>query len=175
MDVVAVPVAFAQNTRDELRLQNGDGQIAGALAAEPGMKQTTYVAQVQWASGGGKVHNPTLPSQGDGSGNQVPCVAFSAGNSADSRSIGLSENHTPPLRAGASGTNMTPTIMTAMQVRRLTPTECERLQGFPDSWTSGFSDSTRYKMLGNAVCVNVAEWIARRLVAVAVEEVCHVS
>ena len=47
-----------------------------------------------------------------------------------------------------------------MQVRRLTPTECERLQGFPDRWTAGFSDSTRYKMLGNAVCVNVSAWIA---------------
>jgi DNA (cytosine-5)-methyltransferase 1 len=54
-------------------------------------------------------------------------------------------------------------IPTGMQVRRLTPTECERLQGFPDGHTAGFSDSTRYKMLGNAVCVNVAEWIARRL------------
>lgn len=50
-----------------------------------------------------------------------------------------------------------------MQVRRLTPTECERLQGFPDGWTAGFSDSTRYRMLGNAVCVNVSEWIARRI------------
>jgi hypothetical protein len=50
-----------------------------------------------------------------------------------------------------------------MSVRRLTPTEAERLQGFPDGHTAGFSDSTRYKMLGNAVCVNVAEWIARRL------------
>jgi DNA (cytosine-5)-methyltransferase 1 len=50
-----------------------------------------------------------------------------------------------------------------MQVRRLTPTECERLQGFPDGWTAGFSDSTRYKMLGNSVSVNVAEWIARRM------------
>ena len=50
-----------------------------------------------------------------------------------------------------------------MQVRRLTPTECERLQGFPDGWTAGFSDSTRYKMLGNALCVNVAEWIAKRM------------
>jgi DNA (cytosine-5)-methyltransferase 1 len=51
----------------------------------------------------------------------------------------------------------------SMAVRRLTPTECERLQGFPDGWTAGFSDSTRYRMLGNAVCVCVAEWIARRL------------
>ncbi len=41
-------VAFAQNTRDEVRLQNGDGSIVGALAAEPGMKQQTYIAD-QWA------------------------------------------------------------------------------------------------------------------------------
>ena len=49
-----------------------------------------------------------------------------------------------------------------MQVRRLTPRECSRLQGFPDDWLDGFgfSDSTKYKMLGNAVCVNVAAWIA---------------
>lgn len=50
-------------------------------------------------------------------------------------------------------------------VRRLTPTECERLQGFPDGWTAGFSDTVRYRMLGNAVCVNVAQWIARRMAA----------
>lgn len=49
-------------------------------------------------------------------------------------------------------------------VRRLTVLECERLQGFPDSWTDGFSDSCRYRMLGNAVCVNVAKWIALRLI-----------
>ncbi len=47
-------------------------------------------------------------------------------------------------------------------VRRLTPVECERLQGFPDNWTFG-SDSTRYRQLGNAVCRNVAEWIGLRL------------
>lgn len=48
-------------------------------------------------------------------------------------------------------------------VRRLTPLECERLQGFPDGWTEGESDSTRYRMLGNAVCVPVAEWLGKRL------------
>jgi len=51
-------------------------------------------------------------------------------------------------------------------VRRLTPTECERLQGFPDGWTAGQSDSHRYKQMGNAVTVPVAEWIGHRLVAV---------
>lgn len=48
-------------------------------------------------------------------------------------------------------------------VRRLTPLECERLQGFPDGWTDGQSDTTRYKQLGNAVAVPVVEWIARRI------------
>lgn len=50
-------------------------------------------------------------------------------------------------------------------VRRLTPTECERLQGFPDGWTFG-SDSARYKQLGNAVAVPCAEWIGRSLMEV---------
>lgn len=48
-------------------------------------------------------------------------------------------------------------------VRRLTPTECERLQGFPDGWTDGQADSHRYKQMGNAVTVNVIEWIGARL------------
>jgi DNA (cytosine-5)-methyltransferase 1 len=49
-------------------------------------------------------------------------------------------------------------------VRRLTPLEAERLQGFEDGWTAGESDAARYKMLGNAVCRNVAEWIGKRIV-----------
>lgn len=48
-------------------------------------------------------------------------------------------------------------------VRRLTPRECERLQGFPDDWTGGQSDSARYKQMGNAVTANVVQWIGRRL------------
>ena len=49
------------------------------------------------------------------------------------------------------------------RVRKLTPVECERLQGFPDGWADNLSDSRRYKALGNAVTVNVAEWIGRRI------------
>jgi DNA (cytosine-5)-methyltransferase 1 len=45
--------------------------------------------------------------------------------------------------------------------------ECERLQGFPDGWTDGQADSPRYRQLGNAVTVNVAEWIGRRIMEVA--------
>ena len=48
-------------------------------------------------------------------------------------------------------------------VRRLTPVECERLQGFPDGWTEGQSDSQRYKQMGNAVAVPVVSWIVDRL------------
>lgn len=53
-------------------------------------------------------------------------------------------------------------------VRRLTPTECERLQGFPDGWTllpdGNTPDSPRYRALGNAVAVPVAEWIGWRII-----------
>jgi site-specific DNA-cytosine methylase len=51
-----------------------------------------------------------------------------------------------------------------MTVRRLTPTECERLQGFPDGWTDGQADSHRYKQMGNAVAVPVVEWIINRII-----------
>jgi len=50
-------------------------------------------------------------------------------------------------------------------IRRLTPTECERLQGFPDGWTEGVSDTQRYKTLGNAVTVNVIRDIIKKLYA----------
>lgn len=54
-------------------------------------------------------------------------------------------------------------ILEGVEVRRLTPTECERLQGFPDGWTEGVSDTQRYKCLGNAVTVNVIEAIIKEL------------
>jgi DNA (cytosine-5)-methyltransferase 1 len=63
---------------------------------------------------------------------------------------------------GTGGNNM-PMISTN-RVRRLTPLECERLQGFPDDWTSEQADSSRYKQMGNAVAVPVADWIIGRLV-----------
>jgi DNA (cytosine-5)-methyltransferase 1 len=64
-------------------------------------------------------------------------------------------------------------IMTKGKIRKITPLECERLQGFPDNWTQkgtdeqgnevNIAESARYKQCGNAVTVNVAEWIGRRL------------
>ena len=51
------------------------------------------------------------------------------------------------------------TLFIQSSVRKLTPLECERLQGFPDNWTEGQTDTTRYKQMGNAVAVPVVEWI----------------
>ena len=64
------------------------------------------------------------------------------------------------LRAEASKSSH---AVLASTVRRLTPTECERLQGFPDGWTEGQADSHRYKQMGNAVAVPVVQWIINRL------------
>ena len=52
-------------------------------------------------------------------------------------------------------------------IRRLTPLECERLQGFPDGWTDipGASDSARYKALGNSVAILCVEFIMSRIAA----------
>lgn len=58
-----------------------------------------------------------------------------------------------------SGTKQSTGVINKSTVRRLTPVECERLQGFPDDWTAGQSDSSRYKQMGNAVAVPVVEWV----------------
>ena len=56
-------------------------------------------------------------------------------------------------------------VANGASVRRLTPTECERLQALPDGWTDFGPDSRRYAALGDAVTASVAEWIGRRLIA----------
>ena len=56
-----------------------------------------------------------------------------------------------------------PGVKEGLRIRRLTPKECERLQGFPDNWTEGESDTQRYKMCGNAVTVNVVEAVMKGL------------
>jgi len=64
---------------------------------------------------------------------------------------------------GTGGLN-TP-MVAETQVRRLTPLECERLQGFPDNWTEGQTDTNRYRQLGNAVAVPVVEWLMDGIVS----------
>ena len=81
-----------------------------------------------------------------------------------------SYNHTTSetnqtLRAGTD-LDKQGTVLQNSMVRRLTPLECERLQGFPDHWTEGQTDGHRYKQLGNAVAVPVVQWIIERLVKI---------
>jgi DNA (cytosine-5)-methyltransferase 1 len=80
--------------------------------------------------------------------------------------LGITEDGTGPL-----STSQVPAIADGYVVRRITPLEAERLQGFPDGWTETgadgkpLSDSARYRALGNAVTVNVAEYVGRLITA----------
>ena len=73
---------------------------------------------------------------------------------------------------GSSVNSTGPTLLRDMAVRRLTPTECERLQGFPDDYTDirpnakPTPDGPRYKALGNSMAVPVMTWIGQRIAAV---------
>ena len=93
---------------------------------------------------------------------------YAVANEGDSINLSVPNSKT---RRGRVGKKVAQTLDTGMhqytlkssQIRRLTPTECERLQGFPDGWTEGISDTQRYKCLGNAVTTNVVCEIAKRL------------
>jgi DNA (cytosine-5)-methyltransferase 1 len=166
---IVQPVAFAQNQRDEVRTM----PVAGALAAEPGAKQQTYVAQPI---------APTLPSRskaGGGMGTDFDCdgglvaqpVAFEPGSIA--RNAGpVGESPLAPTLRREMGDNQ-PAVRIDMQVRRLTPVECERLQGFPDGYTNILwrkspesPDGPRYKALGNSMAVPCMRWIGKRIAEV---------
>ena len=80
----------------------------------------------------------------------------------------------PSVKVGSGGSSGNPPgVQHAMQVRRLTPVECERLQGFPDNYTNipwrkkpEAPDGPRYKALGNSMAVPVMRWIGERIDAV---------
>lgn len=108
----------------------------------------------------------------DGTGRGTPLVpvAFS------SKDHGADAMHdlAPTLRAGGhadshANSGVPPAVASAMQVRRLTPRECERLQGFPDDYTlvpyrgKPAADGPRYKALGNSMAVPVMRWIGERI------------
>ena len=106
------------------------------------------------------------------SGAHPPAIAFDAYNQSVS-------DVSHPLRVGlgnGSGDEI-PQTLSNWAVRRLTPTECERLQGFPDNYTNvpwnrkdNAPDGPRYKALGNSMAVNVMRWIGKRIQMV--EDVC---
>jgi len=186
-------VAFQQNSRDEVRLIGGDGQIAGALAAERGMKQQNYIAsshavafaqnQLGEVRTGGVVN--TLNTNSNASGRNTPMVAFQQNYVASIQERAVSENpNNGPDGAGfrTDGAAYTleartqpQSVATMSAVRRLTPVECERLQGFPDGYTAipwrgkapeDCPDGHRYKALGNSMAVPVMRWIGERIAAV---------
>jgi len=136
---------------------NAGGQVAVAIAEN----QRGEVREMDTVSslneGGGK------PGQG------YPAVAFTA--SDQSNAAGWERNYYPTLNAQVpnDSSNIQQGIRQDMVVRRLTPRECERLQGFPDDYTlipyrNGMSkDGPRYKALGNAMAVPVVRWIGERI------------
>jgi site-specific DNA-cytosine methylase len=102
----------------------------------------------------------------DGTGRQnlIPVLAFTERTRPDGRTFEAQEDLAYALtNPGSGGRTHSRQIAGAFGVRRLTPVECERLQGFPDGHTEGQSDSARYRQLGNAVAVPVAEWLGRRI------------
>ncbi|MFT9112013.1 MAG: DNA cytosine methyltransferase [Bifidobacterium psychraerophilum] len=154
----AIYQAFAQNQRDEVRDLR---DCAGALAAEPGIKQRTFVYCAADSGSNAAVERdlaPTLTAHDAKSTSYV----FGADNAA-SGGLSLSEETSPTL-----GTTKTPAVKPPYSgmVRRLTPMECERLQGFADGYTDipyrgkpHAPDSARYKALGNSMAVPVMRWI----------------
>lgn len=83
--------------------------------------------------------------------------------------ISSMDGTTHALGCGSSGGQASVAIATPYAVRRLTPIECERLQGFPDGWTdigTVTPDGPRYKALGNSMAVPVMAWIGRRIAEV---------
>lgn len=99
----------------------------------------------------------------------VAIGAFKGGQGSSAGGIGFDEHVSPTLSAADSGSNRTPALLHGMQVRRLTPTECERLQGFPDGYTltpyrgKPACDGPRYKALGNSMAVPVMRWLGERI------------
>lgn len=82
--------------------------------------------------------------------------------------VGYAEEQSPTLRAGCDNYG----VLQTMAIRRLTPKECERLQGFPDDWTKipyrnkpadQCPDGPRYKACGNSMAVPVMRWIGTRI------------
>lgn len=189
---VLSPFGFAQNVRNEVRIV-GDGTISGALAANPGMKQTTFVCtggtypiNEQVATRDKKLGRGTalgIGADGDSAfalmANHPHMVAAGSGNEPIAMGdlnahTAICRNVCPTLKCGGDGAMVASetadkiTEANPMLVRRLTPLECERLQGFPDGHTligwkgkpaEECPDGPRYKAIGNSMAVPVMKWI----------------
>ena len=118
----------------------------------------------------------TLTSMMGTGGNNTPMVAYpmhgamiGRKDTAGPGGSGFQDENKPSytLTASAQAIHGVVTVEESNSlVRRLTPIECERLQGFPDNWTEGQADGHRYKQMGNAVAVPVVNWIIEKLMEV---------
>lgn len=109
----------------------------------------------------------------DGTGRGTPIVTSIGFYPTEGRCFPAFNELSPTVKVGSGGTSGNPPgVMSAMAVRRLTPVECERLQGFPDEYTripwkrkpaSECPDGPRYKALGNSMAVPVMRWIGERI------------
>ena len=123
-----------------------------------------------WQQGATLGISGTLGMSGTLVKNQTMAVAYVGGVDYENNGHTMDEP-TGPLMKGSptGGGRPLPAIATSMQVRRLTPVECERLQGFPDGYTDikpkgkPTPDGPRYKALGNSMAVPVMRWIGDRI------------
>ena len=114
----------------------------------------------------GDVVNTLQARMGTGGGN-MPLVAIQGNvigrsDTAGPQGKGFSEEGEPMFTLTKTDVH----AVASSTVRRLTPRECLRLQGFPDDWCDGEADSHIYKQAGNAVAVPVVDWIIKRLVQI---------
>jgi DNA (cytosine-5)-methyltransferase 1 len=109
--------------------------------------------------------------------NQAVIAAMRGRNPNNTSDIAVGSTTQQMLEINKNGTTNTLTsvqkdnLVVTNKIRRLTPIECERLQGFPDNWTKygtkgEISDSQRYKMCGNAVTVDVVQSVAKNILKV---------
>ena len=109
---------------------------------------------------------PTLNAFDNTAETRATVLIFEATRVDDTR---FYDKYSPTVATywGTGGARVPYVVRPQIPIRRLTPVECERLQGFPDDWTSVCADSIRYRQVGNAVAVPVVEWLIQNIVDVA--------
>jgi DNA (cytosine-5)-methyltransferase 1 len=170
MFVPAQPIALAENTigRQPQNGGNGDGFTDGGPMYTLNATGVHGVAQQIVFSG--QMSNPQTDVDMTQTLQAKNPMAVCLGGQHPNAGIGIDQSPTLTNAMGAGGGHIP--ITNAMQVRRLTPVECERLQGFPDGYTDiklkgkPTPDGLRYKALGNSMAVPVMRWIGQRIEAV---------
>jgi site-specific DNA-cytosine methylase len=181
LGAVLQPTAFRwQNERDGLQQDDAVAALRASAGTSgfhemnhPVIAQpVAFTVDMQACKGNANVGDGSVsPTLCKPSGNDVHAVAIGTDcyNGAITGDVAATMG-TPGSSVNASG----PTVMTTMTVRRLTPVECERLQGFPDNWTAipwrkkpaeDCPDGPRYKALGNSMACNCMAWIGERIAA----------